>query len=269
MQLTPPARTAHLKLGMTKLSVNVNKLATLRNSRGKNNPNLQWWGQKILDWKAHGLTVHPRPDARHIRHEDVLILSQIVKQSKNSPAPEFNIEGYPSEDFFLLVKEAKPDQCTLVPDPPEALTSNAGWDFVKNETFLRETTQRLKDHGARVSLFLEPTKFDHMQVESLSKIGCDRVELYTEDYANAFEQGNLKNVLPIYQEAAALAGKIGLGLNAGHDLNQKNLGVLLDAIPEIAEVSIGHALICEALEQGFSTTLRNYLQILREHGMRL
>jgi pyridoxine 5-phosphate synthase len=249
---------------MTKLSVNVNKLATLRNAREKNNPNLEWWGQKILaDWKAHGLTVHPRPDGRHIRHDDVLVLSRIVRSVKGT---EFNIEGYPSDDFFALVKETKPDQCTLVPDPPEAITSNAGWDFVRNEKSLIETTKRLKGFGARVSLFLEPKKFDKAQADSLSKIACDRVELYTEDYADAFDAGTLKNILPVYQEAAATAGKLGLGLNAGHDLNQKNLGILIDAIPAIDEVSIGHALICEALEQGFATTLRNYLQILREHG---
>lgn len=249
---------------MTKLSVNVNKLAWLRNSREKNNPNVEEWGRKILQYHAHGLTVHPRPDGRHIRTPDVLALAKLVRDFKNA---EFNVEGYPSEDYFSLVEQTRPDQCTLVPDPPEALTSNAGWDFVKHEKFLIETVKRLKNEcGARVSLFLEPKKFDSSQAASLAKIDCDRVELYTEDYADAFEIGALEKVLPIYQKAAQTAVKLGLGLNAGHDLNQKNLAALIDAIPEIDEVSIGHALICEALEQGFAATVKNYLEILERHG---
>lgn len=251
---------------MTKLSVNVNKLAWLRNSREKNNPDLEWWGRKILEWKAHGLTVHPRPDGRHIRKPDVLALSQLVREWPGSSKPEFNIEGYPSDDFFELVKVTRPDQCTLVPDPPEALTSNAGWDFVKNEVVLMDVTQRLKDLGARVSLFLEPKNFDQAQADSLERIRCDRVELYTEAYADAFANDTLTDVLPVYQNAANMALQLGLELNAGHDLNQANLGKLIDAIPQISEVSIGHALICEALEQGFETTIRNYLAILKTHG---
>lgn len=251
---------------MTKLSVNVNKLAWLRNSREKNNPNLEWWGRKILEWQAHGLTVHPRPDGRHIRTPDVLQLSQIVHRWKGSPKPEFNVEGYPSAEYFKLVQDAQPHQCTLVPDPPEALTSNAGWDFATHREFLTEVTKRLHDQGARVSLFLEPKKFDEKQAEALSQIGCDRVELYTEDYADAFAEGNLGQILPQYVLAARTATDLDLGLNAGHDLNQKNLGQLIEAIPQIDEVSIGHALICEALVQGFETTIRNYLKILAEHA---
>jgi len=251
---------------MTKLSVNVNKLAWLRNSREKNNPDVEWWGRKILEWKAHGLTVHPRPDGRHIRTPDVLALSKLVHEWKGSPQPEFNVEGYPSDQYFDLVKQSRPDQCTLVPDPPEALTSNAGWDFVRNQDFLIEVTKRLHDQGTRVSLFLEPKKFDAKQAEALSKIGCDRVELYTEDFADAFVEGRLPTILPIYQKAAQTATSLGLEINAGHDLNQQNLGSLVDTIPQLAEVSIGHALICEALEQGFETTIRNYLKILAEHA---
>lgn len=251
---------------MTKLSVNVNKLATLRNSREKNNPNLEWWGRKILEWQAHGLTVHPRPDGRHIRTADVLVLSKLVHAWTGSPKPEFNVEGYPSDEYFDLVKQSKPHQCTLVPDPPEALTSNAGWDFAANEKFLIDVTKRLHDRGTRVSLFLEPKTFDSRQAEALSKIGCDRVELYTEDYADAFIDGKLASILPVYKKAATVATELGLGINAGHDLNQQNLGALIDAIPRLAEVSIGHALICEALEQGFETTIRNYLKILADHA---
>src|SRR3984957_11750867 len=168
---------------MTKLSVNVNKLALLRNSRGKNQPDLEWWAEKILEWGCHGVTVHPRPDERHIRRRDLARLAGLVAHHAGA---EFNVEGYPSADYLALVKEARPDQCTLVPDPPEALTSNAGWDFVLHEKFLTETTKRIRDLGTRVSLFLEPKKFDKVQADCLEKIGCDRVELYTEDYADAF-----------------------------------------------------------------------------------
>lgn len=265
MQLTNDGSQAHFH-SMTKLSVNVNKLATLRNSREKNNPDLEWWGRKILEWQAHGLTVHPRPDGRHIRTADVFALAKIVHEFKGSNRPEFNVEGYPSDEYFELVKKSKPHQCTLVPDPPEALTSNAGWDFAANRDFLIDVTKRLHDQGTRVSLFLEPKKFDNRQAEALSKIGCDRVELYTEDYADAFNDQTLSAILPIYQKAAATATELKLGINAGHDLNQQNLGALIDAIPQLAEVSIGHALICEALEQGFATTLKNYLQILADHA---
>jgi pyridoxine 5-phosphate synthase len=248
---------------VTKLSANVNKLALLRNSRQQNNPNLLWWGERILNWGSHGLTVHPRPDGRHIRYSDVVVLAELIRsRNQAGGSAELNVEGFPSDEYLSLIRQTRPHQCTLVPDPPEALTSNAGWDFVKNKPWLTTTVSQLKDLGCRVSLFLEPAKFTEEQAEALAGIPCDRVELYTESYAHAHEQGPLSPTLEQYIEAAAQATALGLGLNAGHDLNQSNLRTLLDAIPGIQEVSIGHALVCEALLVGVETTIRHYLRIL-------
>lgn len=243
---------------MTKLSVNVNKLALLRNSREKNNPNLVWWGRKILEWGSHGLTVHPRPDGRHVREGDVDQLAALIAEwNVGRPrTAEFNIEGYPSEDYLKTARRIVPSQCTLVPDPPEALTSNAGWDFVQHQGLLRECVAELRGLGIRVSLFLEPSKFSNVQAEALAKVGCDRVELYTEAYAD--DPTTLKD----YVRVANKVSDLGLGINAGHDLTQGNLGALIDAIPAIDEVSIGHALTCEALLDGYETTVKNYLKIL-------
>jgi pyridoxine 5-phosphate synthase len=251
---------------MTKLSVNVNKLALLRNSREKNNPNLLVWGERILGWGAHGLTVHPRPDGRHVRETDVGPLAKLVRNW--GEGTEFNIEGYPSEDFFKMIEGVRPDQCTLVPDPPEALTSNAGWDFVKNQNFLIETVKKLRNLGTRISLFLDPATFDADQMAALKEIKPDRIELSTESYAENFGTGSQKKVLDTYARVSDLVTKMGLGINAGHDLNQKNLGPLADAIPKLLEVSIGHALVCEALDYGFQHAIKGYLDVLENHGSR-
>ncbi len=249
---------------MTLLSVNVNKLATLRNSRGKNIPDVEALSTKILLYGAHGLTVHPRPDGRHIRPHDVHALSALVRNSPATSAGpvEFNIEGYPSPDFLKLIEDVHPDQATLVPDPPEALTSNAGWNLRSNETFLASAIARIKSSGARVSLFLSPFSFNDEDLKALQRLQPDRIELYTEKFADDFDSDQSEATVAAYAHIAKRAEDCGIGVNAGHDLNQKNLGYLIQKIPSICEVSIGHALISEALEQGLETTVKNYLQIL-------
>ncbi len=249
---------------MTRLSVNVNKLATLRNARGKNLPDVAQLSGKILQYGAHGITVHPRPDGRHIRTMDVLNLHDVVKkwnQSHKAHA-EFNIEGYPAREFLDLVRQVKPDQCTLVPDPPEALTSNAGWDLAANADFLLGVLGELKEQGIRVSLFVDPAGFAGPQLSALTRLKPDRIELYTEAYADHFGTDKQNQITELYSRASEYALSHGIGVNAGHDLNQQNLGFLTAQIPRLAEVSIGHALICEALEQGLEVTIRNYLKIL-------
>jgi pyridoxine 5-phosphate synthase len=248
---------------MTKLSVNVNKLATLRNSRGKNLPDVEALGAKILGYGAHGLTVHPRPDGRHIRLHDVEALSALIRDWNRSHAPvEFNIEGYPSDEFLALIERIRPDQCTLVPDPPEALTSNAGWDFAREEALLHRVLQSLKG-VTRVSLFTDPESLNDGTAALLRRLNPQRIELYTEAYADHFSSPEQARVTQAYHRAAQTARDLGIGVNAGHDLNQRNLGHLIAEIPWIDEVSIGHALICEALEQGLESTVRAYLRILK------
>lgn len=248
---------------MTHLSVNVNKLATLRNSRGKNSPDVAALARKILTYGAHGITIHPRPDGRHIRLSDVRDLRKVVDEwNVENERVEFNIEGFPSEDFLKLIEEAKPDQATLVPDPPEALTSNAGWDLYGNLDFLSVVLLRLKKMGTRVSLFVEPAVFDEAQEKALIKLKPDRIELYTEAYADAWSTARRPEVTAEYGRVAEFASKHGIGVNAGHDLSQLNLEFLLREIPSISEVSIGHALFCEAIEQGLETTIKNYLAIV-------
>jgi len=249
---------------MCRLSVNVNKLATLRNSRGKNNPDVAEFSRKILAFGVRGLTVHPRPDGRHIRLSDVEQLHGLVADwnAKGGEQVEFNIEGYPSPDFIGLMKRFRPHQATLVPDPPEALTSNAGWDLEKNESLLSGIVQDLRAVGVRVSLFVDPFEFNGKQKQSLAIIQPDRIELYTERFADAFGTGEQAAVTAVYRDAALAARELGVEINAGHDLNQQNLGYLCAQIPFLQEVSIGHALICEALEQGLQTTLGNYQRIL-------
>jgi pyridoxine 5-phosphate synthase len=250
---------------MTHLSVNVNKLATLRNSRGKNTPDVTALAHKILTFGTHGITIHPRPDGRHIRAHDVRELRIMINQwNAENPRIEYNIEGYPSEDFLRLVEEAHPDQATLVPDPPEAITSNAGWDLVKNFDFLKVILARLGKAGIRASLFVEPAKFDGAQERALTELKPDRIELYTEAYADAFPTSERAEVTREYLQVAEFANKHGIAINAGHDLSQANLAYLLREVPMIAEVSIGHALICEALEQGLETTVKNYLEIVKK-----
>ncbi|MCY4320841.1 MAG: pyridoxine 5'-phosphate synthase [Bdellovibrionaceae bacterium] len=245
-----------MKNEKTKLSVNINKIATLRNARGKNTPDILHFSKIILKSKACGLTVHPRPDERHIRRADVFDLKKLLK---NYPDKEFNIEGYPSDSFIDLMKQIKPQQCTLVPDSPKVLTSNAGWDFVKYKAFLKTRVQELQSCQIRSSLFLEPLKMNNNQYESLQDIKPNRIELYTETYAENYKN---QDILKEYKKCANKVNQLNIKLNAGHDLNQKNLSPLLKAIPQIKEVSIGQALISESLEEGITTTINKYIKII-------
>lgn len=235
-----------------RLSVNINKIATLRNARGHNLPDVLKVAQDCERFGAQGITVHPRPDERHIRYQDVRDLRPLVKT-------EFNIEGYPSESFISLVLEVHPAQVTLVPDAPDALTSNAGWDTLKRADFLREVIGRFRQAGIRTSIFVEA---DPVMVEGAAKIGTDRVELYTESYASGYNADREKVIAP-FVAAAEAAGRCGLGLNAGHDLNLDNLAYFNQRIPNLAEVSIDHALICDALYYGLENTIQMYLQRLQ------
>lgn len=237
---------------MTRLSVNVNKLATLRNARGADNPDVVLWARAIERYGAHGITVHPRPDERHIRRADVLALKAVL-------TTEFNIEGYPSEDFIALVSEVRPAQVTLVPDPPGVLTSNAGWDACSNKGFLRGVLARFKTEGIRTSLFMGT---DPEQIACAAETGTDRVELYTEPYAANYHVDRSVAVAP-FTRAAEKAQELGLGLNAGHDLDLHNLAFFKANVPGLLEVSIGHALICDALRYGMENTVELYLRELQ------
>ena len=238
---------------MTKLSVNINKIATLRNSRGGDNPNVVQVALDCERFGADGITVHPRPDERHITHQDVLDLSKVL-------TTEFNIEGYPDDRFMELIEHVRPAQATLVPDPPHVLTSSAGWDVLKNATFLRETIAKLKQWNVRVSLFMET---DLKQIEEVVNTGTDRIELYTGPYAEHFSQ-NPQEAVAAYVLAAQKARELGLGINAGHDLNLHNLQFFKKHIPYLEEVSIGHALISDALYFGLENTVQQYKYQLRE-----
>jgi pyridoxine 5-phosphate synthase len=236
---------------MTKLSVNINKIATLRNSRGGDTPNVMQVALDCERFGAEGITVHPRPDERHIRYADVYDLKPIL-------TTEFNIEGNPIPEFIQLVKEIKPAQVTLVPDAHDTLTSNAGWDTKKHLSFLQEVVSEFQKDGIRVSIFVD-TDLTHM--EYAAKTGTDRVELYTEPYATNYYKDKSAAVAP-FVEAAQLAKKLGLGLNAGHDLNLDNLAYLQQHIPWLMEVSIGHALIADALYLGLEETIKRYKEQL-------
>ena len=238
---------------MTKLSVNINKIATLRNARGGNLPNLLKTAIDCERFGAQGITVHPRPDERHIRYKDVYDL-------KSKILTEFNIEGYPSESFIKLVCDIKPDQVTLVPDPPNAITSNAGWDTIKNESFLKKVITEFKNNGIRVSVFID-TNTDN--ICNAINTGADRVELYTESYAKEYYINKEIAIAP-YVKAAETANKVGLGLNAGHDLNLENLNYFVQNIQGLQEVSIGHALICDALYFGLENTIQMYLKQIND-----
>jgi pyridoxine 5-phosphate synthase len=236
---------------MTKLSVNINKIATLRNARGGNRPNLV---QSALDCErfgAQGITVHPRPDERHIRYQDVLDLKKVI-------STEFNIEGNPTPEFLELVKKVVPEQVTLVPDAPDAITSNAGWDTLRHQDFLKKTISDLKSIGTRVSIFVDPVV---EMVEGAAQTGTDRIELYTEAYASHYHHNREQAIAP-YAQAAERAVALGLGINAGHDLDLDNLKYLKQNIPGLLEVSIGHALICDALYLGLENTIQLYLRQL-------
>lgn len=236
---------------MTKLSVNINKIATLRNARGGNLPDLIKAAIDIQAFGAQGITVHPRPDERHIRYTDVSDLKKVV-------TTEFNIEGYPSKEWMDLVLKTVPHQATLVPDPPDALTSNAGWDTIKHKAFLKDIIAELKRKNIRTSIFIE-TNSDH--IKAAPATGTDRIELYTESYAKEYSSNKERAVEP-YRHAALLAAECGLGVNAGHDLNLENLAYFKKNIPGLLEVSIGHALISDALYLGLEKTVRSYLDKL-------
>ena len=236
---------------MTRLSVNINKVATIRNARGENNPDLVRFALACEEAGADGITVHPRPDERHIRRADLPLLKAAV-------ATELNMEGYPSDDFIRLVLDTKPAQVTLVPDAPGQLTSNHGWDVMANSEFLSGIISRFKDAGIRVSVFVDP---DSNQVLEAKLAGADRVELYTKAYADGFA-ANREHAIAPFVDAASVARVCGIGLNAGHDLSLENLGYFHEMIPWIDEVSIGHALICDALYYGISDTIRRYLACL-------
>ena len=237
---------------MTRLSVNLNKVALIRNARGSNYPNLLKVAMDCEKFGAEGITVHPRPDQRHIRYDDIPILKEHV-------TTEFNIEGNPTPEFLKLVLANKPDQATLVPDSPDALTSDSGWDTVKHAGFLTDVIGEMKAAGIRVSIFLDP---DPAMVEGAKKVGADRIELYTGYYANDF-QNDPKKAVASHREAAILADAAGLGINAGHDLNLDNLKFYQQNVPNLMEVSIGHALITDALYFGLYNTIQLYLKCLK------
>lgn len=239
---------------MTVLSVNLNKLALLRNSRGHNYPDVLDFAERFIALGVRGITIHPRPDERHVRRQDAYDLAAVIRRH---PGVEFNIEGYPSEDFLALIADTRPDQCTLVPDAATQLTSDHGWDCIAHAAFLRDTVARIKALGLRAALFLDP---DPAQVEAAARTGSDRIELYTEAYARAHGTADASQVTEQYRKTAEAARAAGLGLNAGHDLNLRNLGDFL-RIPGILEVSIGHALTVECIEQGMERVVAQYLAI--------
>ncbi len=237
---------------MTRLSVNINKIATLRNARGGNLPDVVKAALDCERFGAEGITVHPRPDERHIRYQDVMDLKPVL-------TTEFNIEGYPNRKFIELVCHVRPAQVTLVPDPPNVLTSNAGWDTIKHQNFLRDVILEFHAHGIRTSVFVET---DAERIEYAAKTGTDRVELYTEKYAADYSKDPASAIAP-FVAAAKTANQAGLGLNAGHDLNLDNLRYFSQHIPGLLEVSIGHALICDALYLGLENAIRMYRNQLR------
>ena len=236
---------------MTKLSVNINKIATLRNARGEDYPNLVKTAKDIIKFGAEGITIHPRPDERHIKYSDAYDLKQNI-------STELNIEGNPSKKFINMVCEVKPDQVTLVPDESDAITSNSGWDTVKNFDFLKDVVEEFKSNSIRVSIFIDP---DSKMLEGAKKINADRVELFTGPYAKQYINEK-SNAINRYINCSEIANKIGMELNAGHDLNQQNLEFFKNNIINLKEVSIGHALISESLYFGLESTIKSYLKIL-------
>lgn len=237
---------------MTKLSVNINKIATLRNSRGGDVPNVVQFARDVQKFGAQGVTIHPRPDERHIRYQDVYDLKPEVYT-------EFNIEGNPIRQFVDMIIEVKPTQVTLVPDAEDAITSNAGWDTIKHKDFLVDIVKEFKQNGIRTSIFVDPVL---KQIEGAKTVGTDRIELYTEAYANDFSLGNKMGIKP-YVDCAVLANALGLGINAGHDLSLDNIHFFKQNIPDLLEVSIGHALISESLYLGIENVINMYLRQLK------
>lgn len=237
---------------MTKLSVNINKIATLRNARGGNVPDLLKVAADIESFGAEGITIHPRPDERHIRYQDARDLSKLVRT-------EFNIEGNPNDKFIALVLETKPTQVTLVPDAVDAITSNAGWDTIANKAFLKDVIQTFKQNGIRTSIFVDPV---NAMIEGAANVGTDRIELYTEDFAKSYSEKPNASIQS-YIQAAQKASELGLGINAGHDLSLDNIEFFKNQIPNLLEVSIGHALICESIYLGLENVVKMYLNKLK------
>ncbi|MCW1953310.1 MAG: pyridoxine 5'-phosphate synthase [Flavobacteriia bacterium] len=237
---------------MTKLSVNINKLATLRNARGGNVPNLLTATEDIERFGAQGITIHPRPDERHIRYQDAKDLKKVV-------TTEYNIEGNPNQKFIDLVLAVKPTQVTLVPDAVDAITSNAGWDAIKHQDYLKDIILTFKQAGIRSSIFIDPVA---AQIKAAATTGTDRIELYTEAYAVGYAKGEQAAAVAPYVAAAALAKELGLGINAGHDLSLENMAYFKQSLPHLDEVSIGHALICESLYMGLENVIPMYLKAL-------
>ena len=237
---------------MTKLSVNINKIATLRNARGGNVPDLLKVATDIQKFGAQGITIHPRPDERHIRYQDARDLKSVVHT-------EYNIEGNPEKSFIDLVLEVKPEQVTLVPDAVDAITSNAGWDTILNQSFLKEIIQEFQRNNIRTSIFVDPIE---KMIEGAKETGTERIELYTESFAHEFALGNKNGIIP-YVTAAKLANELNLGINAGHDLSLDNIQFFQQNIPNLLEVSIGHALISEALYLGLDNVVNMYIQKLK------
>lgn len=241
---------------MTKLSVNLNKFALLRNARGADFPNVLQKAKECIEYGVHGITVHPRPDERHAKYSDVYELSDYLRDQADI---EFNVEGNPVEKFMEIVKETRPDQCTLVPDDPDQVTSDHGWNLKQDADKVQPIIQELKALGIRVSLFIDP---DPSQIELAKKVDADRIELYTEEYADTYGTAREQEVLTKYVEAGTVAHELGLGVNAGHDLNLKNLGLLLKNLPMIQEVSIGHAIVVEAFDYSLKSTIEQYIEII-------
>lgn len=236
---------------MTKLSVNINKIATLRNARGGDVPNVVQVAKDVQKFGAQGVTIHPRPDERHIRYQDAYDLKPVV-------TTEYNMEGNPLDSFMELVLQIKPTQVTLVPDAVDAITSNAGWDTVKHKSFLTEIISEFKRNQIRTSIFVDPAL---SIIEGAAQTGTDRIELYTESFAHQYHLGNTAAIEP-YTQCALLADELGLGINAGHDLSLENIQFFKENVPHLLEVSIGHALICEALYDGLETVIQKYLKKL-------
>ena len=242
---------------MTSLSVNLNKIALLRNARGRDYPNVIDFAQKMIALGVHGITVHPRQDERHATRQDTRDLAALIKEYDGV---EFNVEGYPSDEFMALIDETRPDQCTLVPDGPDQITSDHGWDMHQHKQLITELAENLKQMEVRSSVFLDP---DPEQVILASSCGIDRIELYTEKYAVDYPSERRSTTFKLYKKAAKIARKAGLGVNAGHDLDLNNLAFFLQ-IPEILEVSIGHALTIECIEQGMDKVVGRYLKICQQ-----
>ena len=236
---------------MTKLSVNINKIATLRNARGANTPSVLQAGIDVQKFGAEGVTIHPRPDERHIRYQDAYDIKPII-------STEFNIEGNPIDSFLKMVFDIKPTQVTLVPDAINAITSNAGWDTITHKSFLSEIIFECKKQGIRTSIFIDP---NIAMIEGAAETGADRIELYTEEFALQYSLGNKKAIEP-YTQCAIRADELGLGINAGHDLSLDNIRFFKENIPNLLEVSIGHALVCESLYLGMENVIKSYLQKL-------